>query len=322
MIINAFLLPLAVAWDSLLGDPRGGWHPVVLIGKLIGALEQRLLFPALSPGQKRGRGAALAALVVSIVYGLAWAAGQLASALPPYGQYLLESLLLSFAISPRSLKEAGMEIHDLLRAQNMAEARRKVGWIVGRDTDRLDEGEVTRATVETVAENITDGIISPLFFALLGGLPLAFAYRAVNTMDSMIGYKNDRYLDFGMPAARLDDICNWIPARLTALLLLLAAFLCGFDARGAYRCMLRDAKLHPSPNSGWAEATVAGALGVQLGGLNYYFGRPSLRARMGDAHKPLSAINIVETIKLMYATTLLFVLWAGLIALAILGARL
>ncbi len=317
MIVHAFLLPIALAWDTLIGDPRGNWHPVVLIGKLIAFLEKSLLKADLSATDKKIRGTVLVLLVVPSVYAAAWGVVQLTAGLPPIFAYLVQGLLLSFTISPRALKEAGMEIHQYLQQGNLAEARKKVGWIVGRDTDKLDEGEITRATVETVAENITDGILSPFFFAVLGGVPLAFAYRAVNTLDSMVGYKNDKYLDFGMPAARFDDVCNWIPARLTAVTLLMATCICGYDIKGAYACLKRDASLHPSPNSGWAEATVAGALGVQLGGLNYYFGRPSLRARMGDAVKQLKAVNISETIKLMYTATLLFAFWACAIAFAI-----
>ena len=320
MIVHAFLLPVALAWDFLIGDPRGAWHPVVLIGKLIALLEKGLLRENLTAKSKNKRGALLVVIVIGIVYTITWAIVDATEQLPHTAQYVVQGLLLSFTISPRALKEAGMEIYHFLQEGNLPEARRKVGWIVGRDTDKLNEGEITRATVETVAENITDGIISPFFFAVLGGVPLAFAYRAVNTMDSMVGYKNDKYLDFGMPAARFDDVCNWVPARLTAMLLLLATRLCGYDVRGAYHCLKRDASLHPSPNSGWAEATVAGALGVQLGGLNYYFGRPSLRARMGDATKPLTAVNILETIKLMYVATLLFVGWASLVAFTILSA--
>jgi adenosylcobinamide-phosphate synthase len=182
--------------------------------------------------------------------------------------------------------------------------------VVGRDTGRLDEAEVTRATVETVAENITDGIVSPLFFAALGGVPLAFAYRAVNTLDSMVGYKNDRYLAFGWASARFDDLCNYLPARLTAFFLLLAAFLLpGFSARGAAEALMRDARKHPSPNSGYAEATVAGAMGIRLGGCNYYFGQPSWRAYMGEERERLAARHIKKTIAMMYAVTIFFVIF-------------
>ena len=185
-------------------------------------------------------------------------------------------------------------------------ARFKVGWIVGRDTDNLTEGEATRATVETISENIVDGIISPLFYFFIGGLPLAVAYRAANTMDSMIGYKNDKYLFFGRAAALADDVWNYIPARLTGLMLVAAAFLLGLDWRGAWKIMRRDAAKHPSPNGGWTESTVAGALGVRLGGLNYYFGKPSFRTYMGDPVHALEANHISLAIRMMYTVTVMF----------------
>lgn len=184
-------------------------------------------------------------------------------------------------------------------------ARIKVGQIVGRDTKHLDSPEVTRATVETIAENTVDGIISPLFFFALGGLPLAVVYRAANTLDSMIGYKNDRYLYFGRVAARVDDVLNYIPARLTGLLLIAVAAILGYDAKQAWAIMRRDAKKHPSPNGGYAEATVAGALGIRLGGHNRYFGKDTFREYMGDAGRELEPIHIKQTIRLMYGSSLL-----------------
>jgi adenosylcobinamide-phosphate synthase len=207
------------------------------------------------------------------------------------------------------LREAGEEIYGLLRLGNIQAARYKVGWIVGRDTGGLDEAGVARATVETIAENITDGIISPLFFAALGGAPLAFAYRAVNTLDSMVGYKNDRYFDFGWASARMDDLCNYVPARISALLIIWAACcLPACSPGGALRALWRDAGKHPSPNSGYAEATVAGALGIRLGGCNYYFGQPSFRAYLGDAKEKLAARHIKKVIAIMYCATVAFVL--------------
>ena len=164
--------------------------------------------------------------------------------------------------------------------------------------------------METIAENIVDGVISPLFFFFLGGVPLAVAYRAANTMDSMIGYKNEKYLFFGRAAARTDDAWNYIPARITGLLLVLAAWLLKYDWREAWRMMRRDAAKHPSPNGGFTEATVAGALGIRLGGLNYYFGRPSFRTYMGEPRQELSPRHISGAIRLMYAATILFLLAA------------
>lgn len=226
---------------------------------------------------------------------------------------LFNALLLSFTISPRSLAEAGREIHGYLIQGDMENARYKVGWIVGRDTENLSEGEVTRATVETVAENTVDGIISPLFFFLIGGVPLAFLYRAANTMDSMVGYKNDRYLYFGRVAARLDDVLNYIPARITGCIFVLSAVLLRLDYGNAWRMLRRDASKHPSPNGGWAEAAVAGALQIRLGGYNSYFGRQSFRAYMGEPLKALKAEHIMSCIRMMYTATVLFLLLAHLV---------
>jgi len=221
------------------------------------------------------------------------------------------ALLLSATISPRSLAEAGKEIYRYLEQGDLVKARFKVGWIVGRDTENLNVANITRATVETIAENIVDGIISPLFYFFVGGLPLAMLYRAVNTMDSMIGYKNDKYLYFGRAAARLDDLLNFIPARLTGGLIVAIAFLYRLDYCGSWRVMRRDAKKHPSPNGGYPEAAVAGALNIRLGGLNYYFGKPSFRSYMGEALQELMPAHIQQTIGLMYGVTLAFLLLAS-----------
>ena len=302
---------LAFLMDCVIGDPRSKFHPVVLIGKLIAGLETWLYSPEDSDKRKFWRGLLLMLLVLVICYGatagIVYGVRRLGL---PYFSWGVEALLLSFTISPRNLAEAGREIQRYLAAGDIEEARFKVGWIVGRDTDKLAVPEITRATVETIAENIVDGVISPLFFFFLGGVPLAVAYRAANTMDSMIGYKNEKYLFFGRAAARTDDAWNYIPARITGLLLVLAAWLLKYDWREAWRMMRRDAAKHPSPNGGFTEATVAGALGIRLGGLNYYFGRPSFRTYMGEPRQELSPRHISGAIRLMYAATILFLLAA------------
>ncbi len=298
---------LAFIVDCLIGDPRSSLHPVVLIGNLISFFEGLLYHEDNSDRQKLFCGAALMICVLAISYGAAEGIVRLAALSGNgYVSVAVQALALSFMISPRNLAEAGREIRDYLLEGNLEMARFKVGWIVGRDTDKLTEGEATRATVETISENTVDGVISPLFYYFVGGLPLAVAYRAANTMDSMIGYKNDKYLYFGRVAARADDVWNYIPARITGLMLVLAAFLLGFDWRSAWRILRRDAAKHPSPNGGWTESTVAGALGIRLGGLNYYFGKPSFRTYMGDPLHELEARHISQAIRMMYATTVMF----------------
>ena len=234
--------------------------------------------------------------------------------IPSYAaQIFIQALVLSFMISPRTLGDAAREIYFLLDRENLARAREKVGWIVGRDTQNLNEAEITRATIETVAENTVDGIISPLFYFAIGGLPLAVAYRAINTMDSMLGYKNEKYFYFGRVAARFDDIANFIPARLTGMLFICAAMILKLDYKNAFKMMKRDASKHPSPNGGWAEATVAGALNIRLGGVNYYFGEPHFRAYMGEPHENLEAVHILGAIRMMYTATILFLTFAYLL---------
>lgn len=306
--VAAFIL------DCLIGDPRSKFHPVVLIGNLIAWLEKRFYRAEDSNMTKFSMGFLLMLLVLLISYDVAWGIVT-AAAGESWLSYGVQALLLSFTISPRSLAAAGKEIQQYLWADDLAEARKKVGWIVGRDTQSLDASEVTRATVETIAENIVDGIIAPFFFFFLGGVPLAVAYRAANTMDSMIGYKNDKYLYFGRAAARLDDVLNYIPARITGILLVLAAGILRLDMKNAWRIMRRDAAQHPSPNGGFPEAATAGALGIRLGGMNSYFGKPHFRAYMGDPLETLAAPHITGAIRLMYTATVLFLLVAGVLSL-------
>ena len=306
--VAAFIL------DCLIGDPRSKFHPVVLIGNLIAWLEKRFYRAEDSNMTKFSMGFLLMLLVLLISYDVAWGVVT-AAAGESWLSYGVQALLLSFTISPRSLAAAGKEIQQYLWADDLAEARKKVGWIVGRDTQSLDASEVTRATVETIAENIVDGIIAPFFFFFLGGVPLAVAYRAANTMDSMIGYKNDKYLYFGRAAARLDDVLNYIPARITGILLVLAAGILRLDMKNSWRIMRRDAAQHPSPNGGFPEAATAGALGIRLGGVNSYFGKPHFRAYMGDPLETLAAPHITGAIRLMYTATVLFLLVAGVLSL-------
>jgi adenosylcobinamide-phosphate synthase len=313
--VETYLPLLAVMMDRLIGDPRTAFHPVVMIGNLISLLEKKILKPKHSALLKNIAGGVLVILVLGITYALVWWIMQLLSSIHPIAYFLLSAALLSFTITPDSLAKAGNEIHHYLLTGDLINARYKVGWIVGRDTDQLDVAEVTRATVETIAENIVDGIISPLFYFVIGGVPLAFLYRAVNTLDSMVGYKNDKYQDFGMVAARVDDVFNYIPARLTAMLLILAAIILRLDVRGTMSAIWQDAAKHPSPNSGFAEAAVAGALGIQLGGLNFYGGIASQRACMGMPITALAPQHIKQTIQMMYVATLLFTMWITLFLL-------
>ncbi len=310
-IVFAFLIDLAV------GDPRAIPHPVIIIGKAIDLTEKFLRRAAAPLVGLRGSGVLLTVIIVSGTYFLTWALVRFSWQWQQWFGWLISIWLLSTTLAMKCLCQAAYEIYQLLLAGNIAEARKKVGWIVGRDTAHLDEPEIVRATVETVAENIVDGIVAPLFYAFIGGLPLAMAYKAVNTLDSMVGYKNDKYRQFGWFSARVDDIANYIPARLTGILMLIAAVMAGKDAGRAFSTWRQDAKDHPSPNSGIPESVVAGALGVRLGGLNYYGGRESLRAYMGKPHVPLHGSQIIETIWIMYITSFLALVTGFFISITI-----
>ncbi len=308
---------LAFFTDSLIGDPRTGMHPVVIMGKFIGWLEKFFRMDEDSPNTQIFKGTILVLLVLSVSWGITYGLLLLAGKLSNIFADILGVLLLSFFICPRSLAEAGFELRKLLEAGDLSEARRKVGWIVGRDTDALDEAEITRATVETIAENTVDGIIAPLFFYFIGGVPLAALYRAANTMDSMLGYKNEKYLYFGKAAARVDDVLNIIPARITGILTVVSAMLMNYNWKNSWKIMVRDASGHPSPNGGYPEASTAGALNIRLGGFNYYFGKKSFRAYMGDNIEVLTRKKIYEAVMLMYVNTVLFIAISWLVCLEV-----
>lgn len=314
---RALLVLSSLVVDLLVGDPARLPHPVVQIGKLISALERVLRRPQKSPLQQKAAGVVLAAVVPSVsaaVVGLLiWAAGLL----HPAAAAALSVWLASTTVAARGLAQAGKKVYTELAKDDLEAARRSTGEIVGRDTHSLDRAGVVRATVETMAENIVDACVSPLFFIFLGGAPGAMLYRAINTLDSMVGYKNEKYLHFGWASARLDDLANWIPARLAGLLLTLAVALTGGQARAAWRIMRRDARKHLSPNSGWCEAGVAGALGVQLGGLNTYGGVESFRPYLGEALYPLHMNHIAKTCRLMFWTAALSALLLAGIAMAV-----
>lgn len=300
---------LAFLFDTIIGDPRSKFHPVVLMGKLISFLEKLFYRQEHTDKKKLFLGGLLVFLTLTITYEIAVLIMRLSYYIPwRWGSSVVGALLLSFTISPKSLAKAGREIYVLLVSGKLEAAREKVGWIVGRDTDELDDAEIARATVETIAENTVDGVIAPLFFYVIGGVPLAVLYRAANTMDSMLGYKNERYLYFGRVAARMDDVLNYIPARITALLFIFSAWILGYDYKNALRVMKRDADKHPSPNGGYAEATVAGALHIRLGGYNSYFGKKTFRAYMGDVIEMTSPKHIMGSIRMMYTATVLFLL--------------
>lgn len=290
--------------DLLFGDPPRLPHVVRLAGRLIAALEKRLrpLFPASPRGELAGGGALagiVAASCAGIPFLLLFAGYRL---WPPLG-FLLESALCYQLLAMRALRLESMKVRHYLRAGDLARARAQVAMIVGRDTAALDRDGIARAAVETVAENTSDGVVAPLFYLMLGGAALGCFYKAVNTMDSMIAHRNARYLYFGRAAARLDDILNYLPSRLCALLLIAAAYLLGHDGKNAARVWRRDRRRHASPNSAQTESVCAGALGIRLGGPASYSGKTHDRPVIGDDRRPIEAEDIARANRLLYVSS-------------------
>lgn len=294
-MISAKVLLLAFGLDLLIGDPRWLPHPVRLIGGAIGTMERWLRCFAASPAAERAAGVVLVLAIVAPVYfltdGIVLMLNRISEQLSVIAGTALLVVLTATTIATQDLlRSAGLVIASI-REGDLASARKNVSMIVGRDTAELSEQGVLKATIETLAENLSDGVIAPLFYLALGGLPLAMAYKAINTLDSMVGYKNDRYRYFGWAAARIDDVANYLPARITGLIIALSAFLlvCGKGAvngfavaQRSFSIMARDGSKHPSPNSGVPEASMAGALGVTLGGSNRYNGVLSDKPVIGD----------------------------------------
>lgn len=304
----------AIVLDWLIGDPRWPTHPVILIGRWIRWMEGLLRKKNYSPLHEKFNGVLLTTTTVLVSFGSVLLLILAARQVHEWLGYAVCTWLISTTVAIKGLKDAAYLVYNPLRKGELADARKYTGYIVGRDTDALDEEELTRAVVETVAENIVDAVISPLFYALLGGAPLAMLYRASNTLDSMVGYRNDRYRHFGWASARWDDAMNWIPARLTGLLLILVALLQpGLSAKRAAAAIRRFAHLHPSPNSGIPESAVAGALGIELGGLNIYGGARSERARLGWPLRPRTQQDIVYAVRMLYGVS--FVVMGGLLCL-------
>ena len=292
----------------------GGTADRVRAGNLIAVLEKgiRKVFPKTSRGELAG-GTVLVVLVVLICTAVPAALLGLAAWIHPVVYWLLASFWCWQILATKSLKTESMKVYAPLKEGDLPAARRAVAMIVGRDTERLTEEGVAKAAVETVAENTSDGIVAPLIFLALGGPALGFFYKAVNTMDSMVGYKNERYLYFGRTAARLDDMLNFLPSRISAWLMILAAAILGMDGKNAKRIYLRDRKNHASPNSAQTEAVMAGALRVQLAGDAWYFGELYKKPTIGDPFRAVEPEDIVRANRLMYLTSALALAVCGIL---------
>ena len=314
------LLPLGAILDALLGDPLFPPHPVVLMGKLIASLE-KLLLPRCKKKPRRELLAGFVLVAVTL----------LACGLVPYlvfrGLSLLHPCLgrvfylyLAFILlAGRSLSREAKGVYRALKEGTLADAQQAVGRIVGRDTSSLSREGVMKAAVETVAENVNDGIVAPLFYlALFGPLGMCI-YKGINTMDSMVGYKSEKYLYFGRAAARLDDIAGFLPARLSAFLIMAACPFCGFSAKRAFQMFLRDRYQHESPNSAQGESTMAGALGIRLGGPASYFGKLKEKPYLGDDLRPPKAEDILSAVRIMWVSEALAVLLLAGVSLVLWG---
>lgn len=304
-------LVVACVLDAAVGDPRWFPHPVRWMGSIINRCDQRVYQLLLSPAKQRMAGVLLAVALPAGAYAVGTLLIWFGSSVDPLWGSAVTVLLAWTTLAARDLIDHVVSVQRALQSVSLTEARSAVAKIVGRDTEEMSEPDVVRATVETIAESTADGIIAPLFYLVLGGAPLALAYKAVSTLDSMVGHLDDRYRWFGWASARLDDVANFLPARITALLLVLSA---GIVSRSwpamqrAWQIVLRDGRQHPSPNSGRPEAAMAGAFGVQLGGVNRYDGLPIERPCLGDPDQPLTRAHIGMALRLMLWTSFLGVL--------------
>lgn len=309
-IVAGFIL------DLIFGDPHWLPHPICLIGNLIGFLEKNLR-RLLAPGKTALLlgGALMVVIVLSLSFAVPYALLMLAEQVSPWLRFALETVMFYQIFATKCLRDESMKVYTALHNNDLEDARVKLSWIVGRDTNELTAEEVTKGAVETVAENTADGIIAPMFYMFIGGAPLAFLYKGINTMDSMVGYKNDKFLYFGRCAAKLDDVANFIPARITGILMILASYFLNMNAAGAWKIFWRDRYNHLSPNSAMTESVTAGALNIQLGGDHYYFGKLVHKDTIGDNIRPVVAEDIVAVNNLLYMTAVISLLLFSLVYL-------
>ncbi len=303
-------LSIGFLLDLWLGDPAWLYHPVCIIGKYISFAEKKL---RACGGNLRRSAVILTAstviLAMAVVALILWAA----SLLGRVPLLIVMALLDWMGIAVTCMAKEARGVEKALE-HDVEAGRKQVARIVGRDTRALSEEEIVKAAVETVAENTTDGVISPLFYAAIGGPVLLWGFKAANTLDSMVGYLDAHYRDIGWSSAKLDDVLNYIPARLTALLMCISAWVCGLDGKNALRIVLRDHRNHKSPNCAWSEAAAAGALRVQLGGTHDYFGKPIEKPTIGDDDRPICRVDIGKANKLLYGTSILMMALTVLMA--------
>lgn len=301
VFFSTLALAIGVALDALLGDPKDWPHLIRLFGKVINGLEKKL-YPMTN---KRLAGCLLVAFTLLTCGGIPTLLTLLFWNISPWLFLVSESLLCWQLLAAKSLRDESLPVYDALKEKNLPKARKALSFIVGRDTAALDETGIIRATVETVAENLADGVAAPLLYITLGGAAFGCVYKAINTMDSIVGYRNERYEQFGSCAAKLDDIVNYLPARICALIMILASAFCGFSFQNAWRIWRRDRRNHLSPNSAQTEAAMAGALGIQLAGDAWYFGKLHSKPTIGDPLRGIEAEDIKQAHQMLLVTSLL-----------------
>jgi adenosylcobinamide-phosphate synthase len=305
--MNILSIYIGYVMDLIIGDPYSFPHPVRYIGKLIKITENKIRKIAKTDKGLKIGGFVLWFVTVGITYLVTYLIVKLSSFVPG-GFLIANSILIYTTLATKCLKDEAVKIYKVLKSKDIEKSRIQLSYIVGRDTASLDEGEIIRATVETVAENTVDGIIAPMFYAFIGGAPLAMAYKAINTLDSTVGYKNEKYMNLGFASAKIDDIANYIPARISVLLMTIGSLILGYDYKSCFKISIRDRKNHKSPNCAYSEGAVAGALGVQLGGTNIYFGKEVYKPTIGDKIREIEIEDIVKTNKIMYATSITSIL--------------
>ena len=301
--MNILSIYIGYITDLIVGDPYSFPHPVRYIGKLIRYVEKKVRKVAKTDKDLKIGGFVLWFFTVIPTYLITYLIIKL-SCFNPYVFVFVNAFIIYTTLATKCLKDEAVKIYRVLKTGDLEQSRIQLSYIVGRDTEHLSEAEIIRATVETVAENTVDGIIAPMFFAFIGGAPLAMAYKAVNTLDSTVGYKNEKYLHIGFASAKIDDIANYIPARISVLLMSIGSLVLGYNYKNAANIAIRDRKNHKSPNCAFSEGAVAGALGIQLGGTNIYFGQEVYKPTIGDKDREIESDDIVKTNRIMYATSI------------------
>lgn len=305
--MNILSIYIGYVTDLIVGDPYSFPHPVRFIGKLINFTQGIIRKVFKSDKQLKFGGFILWFVTVGITYLITYAIVKLFS-FNVLLSVAVNSFLIYTTLATKCLKDEALKIYNVLKTGDIEKSRTQLSYIVGRDTTNLSESEIIRATVETVAENTVDGIIAPMFYAFIGGAPLVMAYKAINTLDSTVGYKNEKYKDIGFASAKIDDIANYIPARISVILMTIGSFFLRYNYRNCFKISIRDRKNHKSPNCAFSEGAVSGALGIQLGGTNFYFGEKVYKPTIGDKLREIDKEDIIKTNKIMYASSFVSIL--------------